>query len=104
MSSTTVAIHKPRWYWVPVRVLLITFLFTLLTFAVCLLFGIIFLVISSLLGGMRPNMALAYRHFAFPVAVCVASIVLVAASVMEIRRYRQVKTLAGIARASSLAR
>jgi hypothetical protein len=101
MPATIVPAHKPRWYWVPVRVLLITFLLTLLTFAVCLFLGIIFLVIYSLVRGMHPNMALAYRHFAFPAAILVASILLVIATIMEIRGYRQAKTLAGIARASS---
>ncbi|HEX8816853.1 MAG TPA: hypothetical protein VF753_15250 [Terriglobales bacterium] len=101
MSHSFVPVHKPRWYWIPVRVVLITFLFSLLTFAVCLFCGIVFLLISSLVRGIHPNMALAYRHFAFPAAVSVAAIVFVVATITEIRRYRQVKILAGIAQASS---
>lgn len=91
---------KPRWYFIPVRVLLITFLLTLLSFAVGLLLGILGLVIAGRARGIHPNMALAYRHFALPAAVCVAAVVLVSATLMEVRHYRQARTLAGIARAS----
>ena len=101
MPQASISPHPPRWYWVPVRILIITFLLTLLSFAICLLLGILGLVISSAARGVHPNLALAYRHFAFPVAIVVAAVVFVGAAIMEIRRYRQMKTLAGIARASS---
>jgi hypothetical protein len=91
---------KPRWYFIPVRVLLITFLLTLLSFAVSLLLGILGLVIAGRARGIHPNMAMAYRHFALPAAVSVAAVVLVSATIMEVRHYRQARTLAGIARAS----
>ena len=42
----------------------------------------------------------AYRHIAVPVAIAAAAIVLVAATPIEIRRYRQAKALAAIERAS----
>jgi hypothetical protein len=45
-------------------------------------------------------MTLAYRYVALPIAAMVAAIVLVSASVMEIRHYREAKTLDGIERAS----
>jgi len=80
--------------------LLITFLLTLLSFAVSLLLGILGTVILSHLHGVHPNMTLAYRHIALPAAASVAAIVFIAATAMEIRSYRQAKTLAGIARAS----
>jgi hypothetical protein len=91
---------QPRWYLIPARVLLVTFLLTLLSFAVSLLLGILGTVILSRMRGVHPNMTLAYRHVALPTAVSVAAVVLVTASVMEIRNYRQARILAGIARAS----
>ena len=36
-----------RWFLIPLRVLLVTFLLALLSFAVCLLLGIVGLVISA---------------------------------------------------------
>ncbi len=85
---------------VPVRVVLITFLLTLLSFAVSLLLAILGLAISAHIHGVHPNMAAAYRHFAFPVAMTVAAVVLICATVVEVRQYRQAKALAEIARAS----
>jgi len=90
----------PRWYLIPARILLVTFLLTLLAFAVSLLLGIVGMVVLARMRGVHPNMTLAYRHVALPVAASVAAIVFSAASVMEIRNYRQSKALAGIARAS----
>lgn len=101
MPQAIVPPPAPRWYWVPVRIVVITFLLTLLSFAICLLLGILGVVISGALRGVHPNLALAYRHFAIPAAMAIAAIVLVSATVMEVRRYRQMKALAGIARASS---
>lgn len=82
------------------RVLFMSFLLTLLSFAVVLLGAIVVLVISAALRGGRPDMRFAYRHVAFPAAVVAGSIVLVLSVIMEVRHYRQAKTLAGIARAS----
>ena len=45
---------------------------------------------------LEPNMAVAYRAVAFPSAIIAAAIVFVGSSYMEIRSYRQSKTLAGI--------
>jgi len=101
MSQAIVPPHQPRWYWVPVRVIVITFLLTLLSFAICLLLGILGLVIFGTLRGVHPNLTFAYRHFAFPVATTVAAVVLVSATITEVGRYRRMKALAGIARASS---
>lgn len=100
MPVAVVHSPKPRWYYIPVRVLLITFLLTLLSFAVGLFLGIVGLVIAGRANGVHPNMALAYRHFAVPAAISVAAVVLVSATIMEVRHYRQSSTLAGIARAS----
>jgi|ERR1700723_159875 hypothetical protein len=86
----------PRWYAIPVRVLLLTFLGTLLSFAVSLLLGIIATVVVSALRGIRPNMTMAYRQVALPAAAIAGSIIFVLALIMEIRHYRQSKTLAAL--------
>jgi hypothetical protein len=91
---------KLRWYLIPVRILLVTFLLTLLSFAVSLLLGILGLVIAARLRGLHPNLPTAYRYIALPAAAAVGAIVLISASVMEIRHYRQTKALAEIERIS----
>jgi hypothetical protein len=90
----------PGWFLIPVRVLLVTFLLTLLSFAVSLLLGILALVIAWRLQGLHPNMTTAYRHLALPVAAATGALVLIAASALEVRRYRQNKALAEIERIS----
>ena len=85
---------------IPVRVLLVTFLLTLLVFAVSLLLGILGLVIAARLRGFHPNMTTAYRYIALPRAATVGAVVLIAATVIEIRHYRQTKALAEIERIS----
>jgi hypothetical protein len=80
-------------------VLLVTFIITLLSCAVSLLLGIGGVLMASWLKGAHPNMTLAYRYVALPVAAMAAAIVLVSASVMEARQYRQARTLDRIERA-----
>jgi hypothetical protein len=92
--------RPPRWYAIPVRVLLVTFIGTLLSFAVSLLLGILGTVIVSTLRHVHPNMTVAYRQIALPASLVAGSIIFALALVMEIRHYRQSKTLAGIARVS----
>jgi uncharacterized BrkB/YihY/UPF0761 family membrane protein len=92
--------RPPRWYTIPVRVFLVTLIGTLLCFAVSLFLGIIGTVAFSALRHVNPNMTLAYRHIALPFAVVAGSIILVLALAMEIRHYRQMKTLAAIERVS----
>ena len=82
-----------RWYMVPVRVLLATFVVTLISFAVSLFLGILGVVLAARVRGIPPNMTIAYRHVAFPIAATVAAVVLVSASFMEGRHYHQAKTL-----------
>jgi hypothetical protein len=94
------AIRPPRWYIVPLRVLLETFLLTLLAFAVSLLLGILGIVMSARLRGLHPNMTLAYRHIALPAALTAGAVALIFATVLEARNYRQARTLAQVARAS----
>lgn len=82
-----------RWYMIPVRVLVATFVVTLLSFAISLFLGIVGVILAALMRGVHPNMALAYRDVAFPIAGTVAAVVLVSASFMEGRHYHQAKTL-----------
>jgi hypothetical protein len=91
---------EPKWYIVPARILLITFLVTLLSFAASLLLGIVGIVIAARLRGLHPNLTIAYRHVAFPVAAVIGSVALISASVIEIRHHRQAKALAQIERIS----
>ncbi len=84
---------RPRWITIPFRVLLMTFLTTLLAFAIALLLSILGTVIYSQMRHVAPNMPFAYRHIAFPFAITVGAIVLVLSLVMEIRHYRKRKQL-----------
>jgi hypothetical protein len=95
MSAAPVS-RAPRWYAIPVRVGLVTFIGTLLCFAVSLLFAILGTVIVAALRGVHPDMRIAYRHIALPMALVAGSIILVLALVMEVRHYRQAKTLSAI--------
>lgn len=95
MAEST--LRKPRWYLIPVRVLLVTFVVTLLSFAVSLLLGIFGVVLAAKIRGGHPNMTLAYRDVALPIAAMVGTIVLISSAVMEIRHYRQAKALEQIA-------
>jgi hypothetical protein len=90
----------PRWIGIPVRVFAMTFLFTLLSFAVALLLSILGAVVYSQVKHVAPNLTFAYRHIAFPFAITAGAIVLALSLGMEIRNYRQRKTLAGIERVS----
>ncbi|HEV2716053.1 MAG TPA: hypothetical protein VGU64_12375 [Terriglobales bacterium] len=92
--------RKPRWFLIPVRVVLVTFLLSLLTFAVTLLLGMLGIVAGARARGIHPDMRIAYRHIALPSAAVVGAIVLVSSVFMEVRHYRQAKALASIERAS----
>jgi hypothetical protein len=89
-----------RWMLIPARVFAMTFLFTLLSFAVALLLSILGTVVYSQVKHVAPNLTFAYRHIAFPFAIAAGVVVLVLSLGMEIRNYRQRKTLDGIARAN----
>jgi hypothetical protein len=94
----TRAAHAPRLYGIVVRVCAVTFIGTLLCFAVSLLLGILGTVIVAAMRGVHPNMRIAYRQIALPVALVAGGIIFVLALVMEIRHYRQTKTLSAIER------
>ena len=73
----------------PLRVLLVTFLLALLSFAVCLFLGIMGLVVMAAVRGAHPNMTIAYREVALPAALLAGAAALVVAIVAEIRHQRQ---------------
>jgi len=88
MSAAKAPSAKFQWLWIPLRVLLVTLLLTLLSFAVCLLLGILGLVIIAGVRGVHPDMTLAYREVAFPAALAAGAIALVAAVATEFRHAR----------------
>jgi uncharacterized BrkB/YihY/UPF0761 family membrane protein len=92
--------RSPRWFWIPARVLLFTFLSSLLAFAVSLLLGIVGVIVGAKARHGTPNMSIAYRDVATPAALMVGAIVLVSSVFMEVRHYRQSKALAEIERST----
>jgi len=90
----------PRWIGIPAHVFAMTFLFTALAFAIALLLSIMGTVVYSQVKHVAPNLTFAYRHIAFPCAIAAGAIVLLLSLAMEIRSYRQRKTLEGIERVS----
>jgi len=76
----------------------VTFIGTLLCFAVSLLLAILGTVLVGALRGVHPDMRIAYRQIALPVALVAGSIIFVLTLAMEIRHYRQAKTLSAIER------
>lgn len=93
-------VHQPRWTLILPRVLVVTVLGMLLSFAIFLLLGIVGLTAASWARGGHPNLSVAYRDIAFPCALVVGALVLIGASVIEIRHYRQSKALAQIEQSS----
>ena len=83
----------PRWYFIPLRVLLVTIVVSLLSFAISLLLGICAVILAAKLRHIHPDLRIAYRFIAAPAAGMVAAIVLVSASFMEVRHYRRLKVL-----------
>jgi len=98
--STETATRSPHWYGIPVRVLLVTLIGTLLSFAASLLFAILGTLLISVMRDVHADMRVAYRLIAMPVAVVAGSIIFVLSLGLEIRHYRQSKTLSAIERAS----
>jgi len=92
--------RTPRWYAVPLRVLLVTFILTLMSFAVCLFLAILGVVVAGALHGAMPDLRVAYRHIALPIGMVAGAVAFVGTTVMEIRHFRQTKALHGILRVS----
>ena len=97
--SRHAGIRSPRWYVIPVRIVIVTLVVTLISFAVSLLLGLLGVLLVARVRGLPPDLTVAYRNIAFPVAVVVGTIVLALSLVMEIRHYRQTKALAEIEKA-----
>lgn len=79
--------RSPRWYGIPIRIFLITFIGTLLVFALSLLLAIIGTVIASALRGIHPDMRIAYRLIALPMAGFGGAMIFIGSAVMEVRQY-----------------
>jgi len=90
--------RSPRWYGIPLRILLITFLGTLICFAVSLLLAILGTVAAAMLRGVHPDMRIAYRQIAVPLVIVEAGAIFLLATVMEVRHYRQRKALHALER------
>lgn len=90
------ASRSPRWYGIPLRVAVVTFIGTLLCFAVVLLLAIAGTAIASALRGVHPDMRIAYRYIAMPMALVAGGMILVFSISLEVRHYRQMKTLSAI--------
>lgn len=85
--------RPPRWYGIPLRVFLITFVGTLLVFAVSLLIAIVATATASAIRGIHPDMRIAYRMIAFPTAAIAGTVILIVAIVTEVRHYRKKRAL-----------
>jgi len=98
---STVGISRPpRWYSIFARVLFMTFIGTLLSFAISLLLAIILTVAIARVRRVPPDMTIAYRHIALPAAMVAGGVILVVIVVAEVRHYREMKALATIERIS----
>src|SRR5258706_6861856 len=75
------------------RVIMITFGFTGISFAVSLFVGILCMTMMGAFRGHLPDMRLAYRMFALPVAAMVGIVAFVVASTVEVRHYFRAKRL-----------
>ncbi len=89
MAEAEIVARRPRLAGLAFRIAFLTFLAALLAFAAGLLVGIIATVLAAAARGSHPDMTYAYRHIAFPAAVAVAAIALIAMSRLEVRRYRR---------------
>ena len=72
----------------------------MICFAVSLLLAIVGAVASAALHHVHPDMRIAYRYIALPLALVAGSLIFIFALVLEIRYYRQAKALTAIERVS----
>jgi hypothetical protein len=100
MAPLRTSVRSPHWYGIPVRVLLLTFLGTLFCFSLSLLLGILGTVVWAALRRIHPDMRIAYRHIALPLALIEGSVIFALVTVMEIRHYLQKRALWAIERMS----
>ena len=92
--------RSPNWYGIPLRVLLLTFIGTLLCFSIILLLAIFGTVLVAALHGVHPDLRIAYRHIALPAGIGAACIIFLLAAFNEIRHYRQSRALTALERLS----
>jgi hypothetical protein len=85
---------------IPLRVVLVTFIGTLLAFAVSLLLGIVGISVGAYVRHAHSNLTLAYRLIALPAAGIAGAILFVSSLSLEIHHYRRSRVLAGIERMS----
>lgn len=90
--------HSPHWYGLPVRIFLLTFIGTLLSFAVSLLLAILGTMLIAAFRGRRPDMTIAYWHIALPMALVAGGIIFLFAAALEVRHYQQRKALRALER------
>ena len=93
--------RSSAWVWIPVRVLIVTLLLTLISFAITLLLSLLVLIMTAQAGGIAPNLTIAYGHIALPTAIVIGTATLIVSTTMEVRHHRQTKALARIAKISS---
>jgi hypothetical protein len=93
--------RKPSVVLLAVRVLAITLLATLTTFAVALFLGIAGIALTNLFHGGGVHMANAYRHVALPVAGAALVIAFVVSLSFEIKHYRSARAASGELRVAS---
>jgi hypothetical protein len=72
---------------------MITFGLTGISFAVSLFVGILCMAMMGVFRGHLPDMRLAYRMFALPVAAMVGIVAFLVASTVEVRHYLRAKRL-----------
>ncbi|MGB9197464.1 MAG: hypothetical protein WCB53_11135 [Terriglobales bacterium] len=97
--STTLK-QRPRWAGPAARVVALTFLSTLISFAVALFLSILGTVIYASIERASPDLVFAYRHIALPIAITAGSLALIVTVWVEVRNYRLGKVLAAIERAA----
>jgi TRAP-type C4-dicarboxylate transport system permease small subunit len=102
-SKTLISIRStrlPDWVGIPARVFAVTFVGTLLSFAVSLLLAILGTFLVSELRGVHPDVRIAYRYVALPAAGIAALVISIMSATNEIRLYHQNKALKAIERMS----
>ncbi len=83
---------RSRLFFTVLRVVFVTFLATLLAFCIGLFFGIVGIVLIKMIrGAATPDMAVAYRYIALPIAIAALAATFVIALVYEIREYKQTR-------------
>ncbi len=87
MALNSSANGSARLLLLPLRILLMTFVFSAMTMAVGLACGLVVIVIGAAVQGTQPDVAMAYRNVAFPLVKAAAGVSFLAAAVLEVRHY-----------------